>query len=220
MCKKKIPKKILIPIIATVLVVITSISIFFVVKNNKKTEQDNTPEASNVALKLTASEIDKKVNQDVVNKNVSVNLTGKYIYSSIVELVYEENAISAYQNLTYTKIDNSKASQLQNYLHKLKHRHYNEYISLYNGKYIKQNNNILAEEGFYYGNDDKSYIYIKNPDGTISQNNELYSISYEISQTGYWLNQTPENDGTQLYVREKILCNNRFFLVTYLYKIV
>lgn len=220
MCKKKISKKILIPIIATVLVVIASISIFFVIKNNQKTEQQNIPEASDVSLKKNIDEIEKQITIDTLNKNIPVNLAGKYVYSSIIDLVYEENAVSVDPGLSYTQINKDTKDQLQAYLHKIKHSHFNEYISLYNGKYLKQNNNILAEEGFYYGNDNKSYLFIKNPYGTIEQDGNNYSISYEVSLTGYWLNSTQENDGTKLYVREKILCNNKFFVVTYLYKMV
>lgn len=219
MSKKKISKKILIPIIATVLVVITSISIFFVSKNNKKSEQ-NLPEISDVSLKTNIADIEKQITIDTLNRNIPANLAGKYVYSSIIDLVYEENAVSVDPALSYTQINKDTKDQLQAYLHKIKHSHFNEYISLYNGKYRKQNNNILAEEGFYYGNDNKSYLFIKNPSGTIEQDSNNYSMSYEVSLTGYWLSSTQENDGTNLYVREKILCNDKFLFVTYLYKMV
>lgn len=216
MSKKKNPKKILFIFLA-IEMIITSFNVFFVVKNKQK-DVKTIPEISNVAQQSSIEAIEKKIKIDVTNKNIPNELNGNYYYSSIVEIVSENEAISSDKELTYTEINKISNNSIKDELHLLKHRHFNEYISFCNGKYIMQNNNVLAEEGFYYGNTDKTYIYIKNTNGTIEHEGTYYSISYTVSLSGYWLKTAQENDNTKLYVREKILCNGKYYYVTYEYK--
>lgn len=236
MVHQKKNKKRILYILMIIELVIASFNIFLVIPKKDKTI-NNIPEISNVAqtptntkeleelkkleeLKTQITVIEKLVINDVVNKNISVELNGNYKYKSIIELVYEGESLSSDKELISYEINGKSKSELEYELHIQKHRHFNEYISINNGYFRTQNNNVLTEEGFYYGNTDKSYAYIKNPNGNIELNGNYYSITYAISQTGYWLRTEHDTDGTKLYIRQKILCDGKYLLVTYEYELI
>ena len=60
--------------------------------------------------------------------------------------------------------------------------------------------------------------------GSTIINNTNYSQSFEISLTGYWLpNNLSANDGSIIYVREKVHYGNvgeKFVYITYAYKMI
>jgi hypothetical protein len=82
----------------------------------------------------------------------------------------------------------------------------------------------MAESGLYFGNLNKSAIYKKDNSGSTIINNTNYSQSFEISLTGYWLpNNLSTNDGSIIYVREKVHYGNvgeKFVYITYAYKMI
>lgn len=217
MTKKKIIKRVFIPIILLVAIV-TTITIFAVNKKPKK----ELPVVSVVKQELGIEDI---INSDVINHKVCPEYNGNYIYKSIKDISFDENASDESKKIVYEYISGypDKNSFLY-FLNKEKHNQSkNEIITLLNGKYTKTNNSEKIAEGIYYGNLDKSYVYVENENGLIEIEETKYSIELEISNSAYWLGQNITPSNTIIYIREKYILNehsNNYFYITYVYQMI
>ena len=223
--KKSKLKKILIPIIIVVVIAI-AICLFFVFKskNNKK---NNNNTAENVS---SSSNIETQINIDVINQKVCVEYNGNYIYDSIINVEFDgefsnEEKNKIYKSIAKNNIHVKDANTFGNYISNIKkYENSNEIITLVDGKYTKSNGSAKVELGLYYGNLNKSIIYNKDDKGTTVINEINYTPSFEISQTGYWLqNNTSTNNGKSIYIREKVYYGNtgeKFVYISYKYKMI
>lgn len=217
MTKKKIIKRIVIPIVLLVAVVST-ICIFAV---NKKPKQE-IPIATVVNQEIDIEDI---IQTDVINLKICPEYNGNYVYKSIKDVSFSEDTSASSEEFAYEYISGypDKNSFLY-FLNKQKlSETKNEIITLVNGKYTKTNNKEKIEEGLYYGNLDKSYVYVENQDGTIEIEDTMYSIELEISHTAYWLEQNITPSSTKIYVREKYIYNehsSNFLYITYVYEML
>lgn len=223
--KKSKLKKILIPIIIVVLIAI-AICLFFVIKSkNNKKNNDNTAENVN-----SGSNIETQINADVINQKVCVEYNGNYIYDSIINVEFDgtlstEDKNKIYKSIAKNNVHVKDANTFGNYISNIKkYENSKEIITLVNGKYTKSIGSTKAESGLFFGNLNKSIVYKKDAKGATTINEINYSQSFEISQTGYWLqNNLSGNNGDIIYVREKVHYGNtgeKFVYITYIYKMI
>lgn len=217
--KKKIfSKKILIPIIVLVLVISVT-SIFLLNKKSNTKETQFVEPINNIAL------IEANINNDVLNLNVCVNYNGNYKFEAIADIsipndITKENEYLIYKSFTGAEDKNSFLCYL--YSQKIIDSK-NEKISLINGKYTKSISSNKKEQGLYFGNADKSYIYIEDDSATIEIYGKKHKTGSEISLTGYWLPNPNNNQSKYIYIREKFYydnINSSFIYVTYIYKMI
>lgn len=220
MSKKKIAKKIIIPIV--LLVMIASAVCFFAV--NKKSPEA-PPSVSHVNQNNDITTIENKINTDVINQNVCYDYNGNYVYKSIRDVSFNKEISSASETLTYEYISGyPDKNTFLYFLNKQKKAETkNEILTFLNGCYTKTVNSSKAAEGIYYGNSDKSYVYIESENGSIEIDETKYSIELEISFTAYWLEKPPTPSSTKIYVREKYIYDelaSNFLYVTYVYEMI
>lgn len=223
--KKSKLKKILIPIIIIV-VIAAAICLFFVIKskNNKKNNNNSAENVSN------SSNIEEQINSDIINQNISVEYNGNYIFSSILNIEFDGNPSIDEKNKIYKALANNNirvkdANTFGNFISDKKdYKKTKEIITLVNGRYTKSIGSTMAESGLFYGNLNKSLIYVKDSDGPTIINGSKYSSSFEISLTGYWLpNNLSSNNGSYIYIREKVHYGNtgeKFVYITYMYEMI
>ena len=222
--KKSKLKKILIPIIIVVLIA-TAICLFFVFKskNNKSTNNNSAQNVNN-------SSIESEINSDIINQNVFVEYNGNYVFHAVMLIELDSSLSIDELNKTYKALANNNvnvkdANTYYSFLSDKKNANKTkETITLVNGKYTKSIGSTMAESGLYFGNLNKSLIYKKDSAGSTTINNTNYSQSFEISLTGYWLpNNLSSNDGSIIYIREKVHYGNvgeKFVYITYAYKMI
>lgn len=220
--KKIFSKKVILPIIAVILIVST-ICIFFVTKN-RNNSNTNVPDASNVNQ---VNQLENQINTDVINKKVCSEYNGNYKYKGIVTVSFENKMTYAEENDAYKIID-KRAYDKNSFLYYLNIESNNklksQIITLVDGKYTKSNGSTRLEYGLYYGNLNKSYVYKADKNGTIEIDGEHYSITHEVSQTGYWLANNNLNNGKNLYVIERrtyqAVSKTYSYYITYLYEMI
>ena len=219
MSKKKLAKKIIIPIILIALVA-SAITVFAVTKKKSK----ETPPIVSIVTN-EERDIEFEIQNAVANHNICKEYNGNYNYKSITDVSFANEISDKDKALTFKYITGSPdENAFRLYLNKKKlAEQKDEFISLIEGQYTKTNAGLKSGEGFYYGNLDKSYIYVENPEGTIEMEDGKYSIELEISQTAYWLDKTVIPSPTTLYVREKYIydeLSSNFMYLTYVYEMV
>lgn len=218
MDKKKIfSKKIIIPVVILILVV--SAICIFLITNNKKDNKPAAPDASNVSQ---TEVIENEINIDVLNKKICQEYNGNYTFKSIVDVSFDRKISYENEKLIYGSISgfSDKNSFIYYLYNKKVNDSKNEIITLVNGKYVKTKNNRKVENGIFYGNLNKSYVYVLDKDGSIEIDNRNYSIVSEISNTGYWLVNNIDQESTTIYIREKYVYDNvsgNYLYVTYAY---
>ena len=222
--KKSKLKKILIPIIIVVLIAI-AVCLFFVFKAKNNNKNNNNPVEN-----VNSNSIESEINSDIINQKISPEYNGNYIFQAVMHIELDSNLSIDELNKTYKALANNNvnvkdANTYYSFLSDKKN--YNktkEIITLVNGKYTKSIGSKMAESGLYFGNLNKSAIYKKDNSGSTIINNTNYSLSFEISLTGYWLpNNLSTNDGSIIYVREKVHYGNvgeKFVYITYAYKMI
>ncbi len=216
--KKKLAKRIIIPII--LVAVIASAVIIFAVNKKPKT---NPPIVSVVSQQ--ERDIEFEINNAVINHNVSKEYNGNYVYKSIKDISFANDISEDTKALVFKHFTGkSDENAFRLYLNKQKlSENQNEYITLIEGQYTKTINSQKVSEGFYFGNLDKSYIYVENPKGNVEIKDSKYSIELEISQTAYWLDKTIIPSPTTIFVREKFIYDelaSNFMYITYVYEMV
>lgn len=217
---KKISKKIFIPIIIAMLI-ISSLAIFLVVKNNQKsTKSDN--EITNVNQGNT---IDQQANIDILNQKICADFRGNYVYDKVVGVTFEDNVSIEDQEKIFRSI--AGVSDKNSYIYKLNTEKAvelsKETISLIGGNYSRIKNNRITEIGLYFGNADKSAIFVKDKNGSTEIDETNYTEKYDISLTAYWLNNITNAQNNKIYIREKVFYGSvgeKYFYVTYEYKMI
>ena len=217
--KKHLPKKVLIIIVVIALVVVFT-SCFFLFK--KKVSND-TPTQNTQFTSLQT--IDNAANAAALRRDYSVDFNGNYVYKSIADISFDKNLTLAQQNQIYNAICGAKdKNQFVAYLiQKTKNDTDGEIITLSNSKYIKSKNGKMLEYGLCYGDRNKSYIYKHNNSGTITIDNQNYSLNSCVSLTGYWLKDTIPSYGDILYIKQNYYygtVTNSYLVVTYTYQMI
>lgn len=229
--KKKKIKKIIISVLIIALIA-TAVCVFLVTKN-KKNKKDSSSTIIPVSQNST---IESQISSDVINQKVCAEYNGNYIYYSFADITFTES-ISKYDEIQiYQSIAGSNINDKNSFIHYLNnknnHNYTKESITLVNGKYTRSIGQTMIENGLFFGNLDKSIIFLKNPNGQTIIDEKNYSPSFEISQTGYWLskplidsfNKLKTNDNLDfIFVREKIFYGNniqKYFYVTYAYQMI
>ena len=218
MNKKKIAKRIIIPIVLLVMVA-TAICVFAINKKSPETP----PPASQVSQ--NNSNIEDNINTDVINQKICPEYNGNYVFKSIKDVSFNKDVSPSSEKLTYEYISGypDKNTFLYFLNKEKKAETKNEIITLLNGNYTKTIDSTKVEEGIYYGNLDKSYIYIENEEGSIEIDETKYSIELEVSFTAYWLDKPVTPSNTKIYVREKYIYDelaSNFLYVTYVYEMI
>lgn len=215
MAKKIKLSKLNIVLIVILTLLLTSVCIF-VIKNKQKHE---TPKYS--PSELEQIEID--INKDVVNNIIRTEYNGNYKFSSVVDISFEEDLTNAEQKEIFKSISGAKdKNTFATYLYNNKKSSSSGEIICFNdGAYSKSKNNSVVEKGLYYGNLNKSYVYVQNKNGTVIINNTPHSIDFEISKTAYWSSKNISQSETKIFIREKYYydeVNDKFLYVTYSYE--
>lgn len=222
MHKKKIAKKIIIPVILLVMIA-SAVCIFAI---NKKPKTSPPPVSQVSQNNNNIDKIEAIISADVINQKVCSEFNGNYVYKSIKDVSFNKDIPSSSESLTYEYISGyPDKNTFLYFLNKKKvEETKNEIITLISGSYTKTINSTKVSEGIYYGNLDKSYIYIENEKGSIDIDETKYSIELEISFTGYWLDRPPVTpSSTKIYVREKYIYDelaSNFLYVTYVYEMI
>ncbi len=218
--KKSKAKKIIISVLIVVLIVST-ICIFAVIKTKKK---KNNADIINPVTQSPS--IEEQINSDIINQKICTEYNGNYIFSSVVDIYFDDDLTIAEQNYAYYSISNTVKDK-NSFVYYLTVQNNpattKEKITLVNGKYTKVSGTTKTEKGRYYGNLDKSYVYITDPNGSITLNGQNYSKAFEISQTGYWISNKLSASSTTIYLREKLSygnVGNKYLYVTYAYEMV
>lgn len=217
MNKKKLLLRIFIPLILIV-VIVSAVSIFL----GKTPSKQQTPDASFVNHTLN---VETQIQTDVLNQKVCPEYNGNYKYKSIQDVSFNREISSASERLTYEYISGYPDKNTFLYFMNKKKlaETQNEIITLVNGKYTKTKDSTKITEGIYYGNLNKSYVYIENKSGTIEIDETLYLIELEISQTAYWINKPIHSSGCELFVREKYVYDkhaSNYLYITYVYEMI
>lgn len=220
MHKKKIAKKIIIPVILLVMIA-SAVCVFAI---NKKPKA-SPPPASNVSQNNNNSNIEAKVSADVINQKVCSEFNGNYVYKTVKDVSFNKDIPASSESLTYEYISGyPDKNTFLYFLNKQKlEETKDEIITLINGSYTKTVSSKKVAEGIYYGNQDKSYIYVENEQGSINLDNVKYSIELEVSFTAYWLERPITPSSTKIYVREKYIYDelaSNFLYVTYVYEMI
>lgn len=224
--KKKV-KKILIPIISVVLIITIAAAFLVYKSNNNSSNKNQNNNASNVLNTTERKDLD--IFNSWTNKEYSVDYNGNYTFSSVYSvnfnpLLTREQIEKLYFDIAGTYDNNGFMSYLYNEKKKTTRR---ETISIVNGQFSRSVKYIgIKESGYFYGNNNRSYLYIKN------SNNELITKSngdkylYEISLTAYNLSSknTVSTSENKLFITEHIFSsknpNTELYSVTYEYDLV
>jgi len=229
--KKTKAKKIIISVLIVALVA-TAICVFFVTKN-KKNKNSNQ---NNVTPINQSSSIESQINSDVINQKVCPEYNGNYIFYGVADISFTESLSKYDEYQIYKSIAGSSIKDKNTFIYWLNNqRRYEktgEIISLIQGKYTKSIGQTKAESGLFFGNLNKSIVFLKDPNGTTIVDEKNYSQAFEISETGYWLTQKlrdsfsniEKNDNLEIvFIREKFEYGNnvkKFFYATYAYQMV
>ena len=230
MSEKKTKIKKIIVCILIVAVITSAVCVFFVAKNKKKKNNNNEPIITPVNQ---SSIIESQINSDILNKKICADYDGNYIYYNVADISFSGETTYTERSNAYNTIANvsNKNSFLRYIKDKKNYDSTSEIITLVNGKYTKTISRSRAENGLYFGNENKSVIYTRDNNGSIEIDEKLYSISLEISITGYWLssnikenisNIEKKENISLIYIREKFKYSNndeKYLYVTYVYKI-
>lgn len=224
--KKKV-KKILIPIISVVLVIAITATFLIFKNNNSSNNKLQNNEASNVLN--TTQRLDLDIFNSWTNKEYSVDYNGNYKFSSIYSvnfnpLLIKEQIDKIYSNVAGTHDNNGFISYLYNEKKKSSRR---ETISIINGQFSRSVKFIgVKESGYFYGNNNRSYLYIKDSNNELKLKPNGDKYLYEISLTAYNLSNrntitTKEN---KLFITEHIFSaknpNLELYSVTYEYSLI
>lgn len=218
--KKLFSKKVIIPIAILVLVIALT-SIFLVSKKSTNTNNSDTP-IENVSQN---NDIETKIQTDVLTQNVCVNYNGNYVFKAVADISFPKDISSDSEKLAYKYFcgSTSKNSFLY-YLYENKTRDSkNEIITLVNGKYTKSQNNKTISTGLFFGNENKSYVFTEDENGTSEFNGKNHKIDFEISLNGHWLSNNILDTNDIIYIREKFYYDNiqeSFIYVTYIYEMI
>lgn len=215
MAKKVKLSKINIVLIVILSLLLTTVCLF-VIKNNQKRDIATKPAIS------ALEQIELDIKKDVANNNVQSEYNGKYKLSSIVDISFEENLSNEEETAIYSIFNAKDKNTFATYIYNNKKSSTSdEIICFSDGLYSKSKNRLIIEKGLFYGNLNKSYVYVQNNNGTVMINNILHSIDFEISKTAYWVSKNLNGNDTKIYIREKFYydeTNNKFFYVTYSYE--
>lgn len=217
MTKKKLILRIFTPIVL-VAVTISAISLFV----GQKPSKTNTPNASFVSHNL---DIESQIQSDVINQKISSEYNGNYVFKTIIDVSFNKNISNASENLAYEYISGYPDKNTFLYFMNKKKlaESKDEIITLVNGKYTKTKNSKKISEGIYFGNNNKSYVYTEDKNGTIEIDEFLYSIDLEISLTAYWIKNINSPSPNVIYIREKYIYDelaSNFMYITYAYEMI
>ncbi len=229
--KKSKAKKIIISVLIIALIA-TAVCVFFVTKNKKKKNDNSSP----VIPVNQSKTIESQINSDVINQKVCPEYNGNYIYYGIADISFNE-IISRYDEYQiYKYIAGSNINDKNTFIHYLnnqkRYEKTGETITLLQGKYTKSIGSTKNESGLFFGNLNKSIIFLKDSNGTTVIDEKNYSQAFEISETGYWLSnkiiesfsKIEKNEDIEIiYLREKFYYGEnvkKFFYVTYAYKMI
>lgn len=220
MDKKKISKKIIIP--AIILVLVIGITSIFLLNKNKKNTNNSSPSIETVNQN---TDLENEIQTDVINQKISAEYNGNYKFKSIADISFAKEISRDSERLIYEYFTGAKdKASFRYYLDTNKAQNSkNEIITLVNGKYSKSINKKLTEQGLYFGNQNKSYVYTESNTGTIEINNKKHEIGFEISLNGYWIKNNLLTNSNIIYIREKFYYDNieeNFIYVTYIYEMV
>ena len=230
--KKTKLKRILIPIIAVVLVVSLTAG-FFIIKNkaSSKTPVEQEP-ATNVAL--TSKQIELDIFNTWTDEKYSVEYNGNYKFSSILSINFnpeltEEQVTKVYKNVAGANDRNGFMKHL--YDAKKKDTRF-EVISIVDGQFTRCDKFTYSyrvkQSGYFYGNTNRSYLYIDNGAGTTQTRNDGAGYMYEISQSGYGLlsntNFGNSSLNVKLYITEHFYSSvnpkTELYSITYIYEMI
>lgn len=221
--KKKL-KRILIPIIVVVLVA-TAITSFFVIRNKKKDAPSIDNPASNVLN--TNERLDLDIFNSWTNLEYSSNYNGNYKYSSVLAINFNPE-LTEEQVLYLCGSNDYNGFVYQINLEKTR-KTKRETISIVDGQYSRSVKYFGVQEvGYFYGNDNRSYLYVEDLSGNLITRQDGQDYLYEISNTGYNLfpaGYTGSNSSkTQLYITEHIFSTKNpsleLYSVTYIYEMI
>lgn len=229
--KKTKAKKIIISVLIIALIA-TAVCVFLVSKN-KKSDSDSP---NNVIPVGQTSTLESQINSDVINQKVCPEYNGNYIFYGVADISFNESLSRYDEYQIYQSIAGSSIKDKNTFIHWLNNQKYygktNEIISLIQGKYTKSIGQTKAESGLFFGNLNKSIIFLKDQNGTTIIDDKTYSQSFEISETGYWLSPKSlesfskiekDEDLEIIFIREKFEYGNnvkKFFYATYAYKMI
>ena len=229
--KKSKVKKIIISVLIVALIA-TAICVFFVSKNNKNKNSNQ----NNVTPVSQSSSIEGQINSDVINQKVCPEYNGNYIFYGVADISFTESLTRYDEYQIYQSIAGSSIKDKNTFIHWLNgQKSYSktgEIISLIQGKYTKSIGQTKAESGLFFGNLNKSIVFLKDQNGTTIIDEKKYSQAFDISETGYWLSESlrnsfakiEKNDDIEIvFIREKFEYGNnvkKFFYVTYAYQMV
>ncbi len=221
--KKKL-KRILIPIIVVVLVA-TAITSFFVIRNKKKDTPSVDNQASNVLN--TNERLDLDIFNSWTNLEHSSNYNGNYKYSSVLAINFNPE-LTKEQVLYLCGSNDYNGFVYQINLEKTR-KTKRETISIVDGQYSRSVKYFGVQEvGYFYGNDNRSYLYVEDLSGNLITRQDGQDYLYEISNTGYNLfpaGYTDSNSSkTKLYITEHVFSTKNpsleLYSVTYIYEMI
>ena len=224
--KKKL-KRILIPIIVVVLVA-TAITGFFVIRNKQKQNTSIDNPASNVLN--TNERIDLDIFNSWTNLEYSSNYNGNYKFNSVLAVNFNPELTTEQKEYIYQSVGGTyDYNGFVRYIYKQKFiETKRETISIVNGQYSRSVKYYGVQEiGYFYGNDNKSYLYVEDLEGNLITRQDGQDYLYEISLTGYNLfpaGYSPTPTSTQLYITKHVFStknpNTELYSITYTYEMI
>ena len=215
--KKHLSKKIIFPLVLVVVAVVV-IGCFFAFRKPKDS-QSSAPAVDIVA------QYDKESYAAALRLEKCPDYNGNYKFTSVLDVSFDEDYSTQQQNIIFQAINGSRdKNEFISKIHdkKQKQAAENEIITLANNKYTKSKNGSTLEYGVFYGNRNKSYVYINDSTGTITIEGIRYSEGFEISLTGYWISNIVSSNNT-LYIKEKYkygTLSDKYLVVTYQYNLI
>lgn len=225
-------KRILIPIIAVILVVSLTAG-FFIIKNNASSKSPaNENSATNVAD--SSNLIERDIFNAWTDEKYSVDYNGNYKFSSILSVNFNPALTDEQISMVYKNVGNTyDRNGFMKYVYSTKKKATRfEVISLVDGQFTQSDvynySSVVKSSGYFYGNLNRSYLYIDNGTGTAISRNDGAGYIYEISQTGYGLTSNVSfenlNSNTKLFVTEHFYSSKtpktELYSVTYIYEMI
>ena len=224
-------KRILIPIIAVILVVSLTAG-FFIIKNNASSKTTNENTATNVAD--SSNLIERDIFNSWTDEKYSVDYNGNYKFSSILSVNFNPSLTDEQINMVYQNVGNTcDRNGFMKYILTTKKKSTKfEVISLVDGQFTQSDvytySSSVKASGYFYGNLNRSYLYIDNGTGSAITRNDGAGYIYEISQTGYGLASNVSLEGsnykTRLYITEHFYSSKtpstELYSVTYIYEMI
>lgn len=229
--KKTKTKKIIISVLIIALIA-TAVCVFLVSKNKKSGNNSN-----DVIIPIgQTSTIESQINSDVINQKVCPEYNGNYSFYGIADISFTESLSRYDEQQIYNFISGTTIKDKNTFIHWLnnqkRYESTGEIISLIQGKYTKSIGQTKAESGLFFGNLNKSIVFLRDPEGTTIVDEKTYSQAFDISENGYWLSPKVQEKFAEienkedieiLFIREKFYYGNKiqkFFYVTYAYKMI